>query len=181
MVANARIIRIYTCVSIDEMLYCPCRKNGNPPLHCGGAGLLFREVEQMNYRGYHHIKWEDRLSIEQMLKINTKPTQIAGDLGVCVKTVYNIARTWQNGSIRKICGKEFDTHICETTLYNWIYRGDVFLNLTEEHLPYKGNHRKPEDRDRQKRASPAKGTLSNSTRRKQQTGKLSVIGKWIVL
>lgn len=170
----------------------------------------------MNYKGYHHIKWEDRLSIERMLKINTKPAQIAEALSVCVKTVYNelergkcVQQTSEYEFVEQYCadvaerkyqenlrekrseirlgkdfafaeyiedqiinkkrspgaalaqievdGKEFDTHICETMLYNWIYRGDVFLNLTEEHLLYKGDHRKPEDRDRQKRARPAKG------------------------
>ena len=57
----------------------------------------------------------------------------------------------------KIDGKNFDTEICETTLCNWIYRGDIFMNVTGEDLLYKGDHRKPEDRDRQKRARPAKG------------------------
>jgi len=38
----------------------------------------------------------------------------------------------------QIDGKKFDTEICETTLYNWIYRGDIFLNLTEADLLYKG-------------------------------------------
>ena len=57
----------------------------------------------------------------------------------------------------KIDGKKFDTEICETTLCNWIYRGDIFMNVTGEDLLYKGDHRKPEDRDRQKRARPAKG------------------------
>ena len=36
---------------------------------------------------------------------------------------------------------ELTTPICETTLYNWIYRGDVFLNVTEADLLYKGNRR----------------------------------------
>lgn len=38
-------------------------------------------------------------------------------------------------------GLKFQTQICETTLYNYIYRGDVFLHLTREHLLYKGLHR----------------------------------------
>ncbi len=36
----------------------------------------------------------------------------------------------------------FDTSICENTLYNYIYRGDVFFNLTRDHLLYKGKNRK---------------------------------------
>lgn len=35
-------------------------------------------------------------------------------------------------------GEIFETEICENTLYNYIYRGDVFLNLTPEHLHDKG-------------------------------------------
>lgn len=35
-------------------------------------------------------------------------------------------------------GEVFETEICENTLYNYIYRGDVFLNLTPEHLHDKG-------------------------------------------
>lgn len=75
-----------------------------------------------------------------------------------------------------IDGKNFDTHICEMTLYNWIYRGDVFLNLTEEHLLYKGDHRKPEDRDRQKRARPAKGDTIEQ--RPQEVAERETFGNW---
>ena len=34
-------------------------------------------------------------------------------------------------------GYEFDTQICTKTLYNYIDRGDVFLNLTNKDLPVK--------------------------------------------
>lgn len=170
----------------------------------------------MNYKGNQHLKWEDRLSLERMLKIKTPKPKIAEALGVCLKTVYNeIARgmceqlTSELEPVLRYCadvaerkyqehlrakgpdiklgkdfafaeyieeqiiekkrspgaalaqiaidGVEFDTHICETTLYNWIYRGDIFLNITAEHLLYKGDHRKPEDRDRQKRGAARKG------------------------
>ena len=155
----------------------------------------------MNYKGYHHLKWEDRLKIEGALKTGGKPAEIAEMLGVCVKTIYNeikrglclqqkegyifqeeycaevAERKYQehlrakgpeiklgrdhafaNFVERKIieehyspgavlayieaAGLEFETHICETTLYSYIYRGDVFLELTEEHLLYKGERRR---------------------------------------
>lgn len=35
-------------------------------------------------------------------------------------------------------GEVYDTVICENTLYNYIYRGDVFLQLTPDHLHNKG-------------------------------------------
>ena len=76
----------------------------------------------------------------------------------------------------KIDGKKFDTEICETTLYNWIYRGDIFLNVTEEDLLYKGDHRKPEDRDRQKRARPAKGDTIEQ--RPEEINSRDTFGNW---
>lgn len=42
-------------------------------------------------------------------------------------------------------GLQFDTEICVNTVYNYIYRGDVFLNLTQDHLLYKGRHHKSKD------------------------------------
>ena len=54
-------------------------------------------------------------------------------------------------------GLKFDTEICETTLYNWIYRGDVFLNVTKDDLLYRGVHRNERKKGRPNRARPAKG------------------------
>lgn len=189
----------------------------------------------MNYKGYHHLKWEDRLTIERMLKIKMKPAKIAEALGVCVKTIYNeiergtcIQQTSDYEFVERYCadvaerkyqenlrakgpdiklgkdfafaeyienqiinkkrspgaalaqieidGLEFETSVCETTLYNWIYRGDVFLNVTEEHLLYKGDHRKPEDRDRQKRARPAAGDTIEQ--RPPEIASRNTFGNW---
>lgn len=189
----------------------------------------------MNYKGNQHLKWEDRLAIERMLKIKTPKPQMAEALGVCTKTIYNelergkcVQRTTEYEDIEVYCadvaerkyqdnlrakgpdiklgkdyafaeyienqiinerrspgaalaqikidGLEFSTDICETTLYNWIYRGDVFLNVTEEHLLYKGDHRKPENRDRQKRARPAKGDTIEQ--RPQEIAARETFGNW---
>ena len=47
----------------------------------------------MNYKGYKHIQWEQRLKIEGALRTGAKTAEIAAMLGVCKKTVYNeIAR-----------------------------------------------------------------------------------------
>ena len=54
-------------------------------------------------------------------------------------------------------GLQFDTQLCANTIYNYIYRGDVFLNLTPEHLLYKGERRSPEDKQDQDRAREAPG------------------------
>ena len=43
----------------------------------------------MNYKGNQHLKWEDRLAIERMLKIKTSKPKMAEALGVCTKTIYN--------------------------------------------------------------------------------------------
>lgn len=167
----------------------------------------------MNYKGYHHLKWEDRLKIEGALKTGGKPAEIAEMLGVCVKTIYNeikrgLCKQQKEGYIfqeeycadvaerkyqehlrakgpeiklgrdyafanfveRKIieeryspgavlayikeAGLEFETHICETTLYSYIYRGDVFLDLTEEHLLYKGERRKAYEQTERAKEAP---------------------------
>ena len=58
-------------------------------------------------------------------------------------------------------GLQFKTQICENTLYNYIYRGDIFLRLTKEHLLYKGKHHKKKA-EPHKRAREAKGeTIEN--------------------
>ena len=53
-------------------------------------------------------------------------------------------------------GLQFKTQICENTLYNYIYRGDIFLRLSKEHLLYKGKHHKKKA-EPHKRAREAKG------------------------
>lgn len=169
----------------------------------------------MNYKGYRHIKWEDRLRIDGMVKAKAKPAEIAKELGFCVKTIYNelergmcVQMTSEYEFIEVYCpevaerkyqdnlrakgpdlkighdhafanyvedqiinkkfspgavlaniraeGLEFDTKICETTLYNYIYRGDVFLELTEQHLLYKGEHH-TEKREKRERSRQAPG------------------------
>ena len=77
----------------------------------------------------------------------------------------------------QIDGKNFDTEICETTLYNWIYRGDIFLNLTEADLLYKGERRnegrKAGDNNR---ARPAKGDTIEQ--RPEEINSRETFGNW---
>lgn len=42
----------------------------------------------MNYKGFHHLTWNDRLTIEKMLKVHTAKAKIAEALGVSVRTIY---------------------------------------------------------------------------------------------
>lgn len=59
-------------------------------------------------------------------------------------------------------GLKFDTTICENTLYNYIYRGDVFLALCKDHLLYKGKNHKHTGTGNKNRARQAKGeTIEN--------------------
>ena len=161
----------------------------------------------MNYKGYKHIKWEQRLKIEGALRTGAKPAAIAKEIGVCKKTIYNeisrglcVQQTSEYEFVERYCadvaerkhqenlrakgpnvklgkdfafaeyiedqiinnrrspsaalaqiridGKKFDTEICETTLYNWIYRGDIFLNLTERNLLYRGERRNEGKKER---------------------------------
>lgn len=167
----------------------------------------------MNHKGYHHLKWEDRLKIEGALKTGATVAEIAAMLGVCRKTVYNeihrglctqqkedfifeevycadvaerkyqehlrakgpeiklgkdfafanfvermiIDNRYSPGAVLayiETAGLQFDTHICETTLYTYIYRGDVFLDLTAEHLLYKGARRKEYEKHDRVREAP---------------------------
>lgn len=43
----------------------------------------------MNYKGYRHLSWNDRLTMEKMLKAGCSKKQIAQALNCCLKTVYN--------------------------------------------------------------------------------------------
>lgn len=48
---------------------------------------------------------------------------------------------------------QFDTTVCEATLYNYIYRGDVFLVLNPEHLHEKGRRHYGEKYGEQRNAA----------------------------
>lgn len=72
-------------------------------------------------------------------------------------------------------GLQFKTQICENTLYNYIYRGDIFLRLTKEHLLYKGKHHKKKA-ETPKRAREAKGeTIEN---RPKEVKDRETFGHW---
>ncbi len=188
----------------------------------------------MNYKGNRHLQWEDRLTIEKMLKIKVPKAKIAESLNVCLKTIYNeISRgmceqlTREYEFVQRYCAEvaerkyqtnlrakgpeiklgkdyafadyiedqiinkkrspgaalaqaaidatQFDTQICEKTLYNWIYKGDVFLSLTEEHLLYKGKN-KSTNPDRQNRAYLSKGT--SIEKRPQEIAERNTFGHW---
>ena len=169
----------------------------------------------MNYKGYKQLQYADRLRIEGALRTGAKVADIAREIGVCKKTIYNeikrglcvqqregyifeevycadvaeakyqenlrakgpdiklgkdhefadfvedmiINKRFSPGALLAFIeeqGLVFDTHICETTLYNYIYRGDVFLELNEAHLLYKGE-RRPAPEEKQDWANQPKG------------------------
>ncbi len=151
----------------------------------------------MNKKGSDHINWNDRLTIEKMLKIKATRKQIAEAIGVSERTIYYelargkcVQRTSELIDQEVYCpdvaerkyqehlrakgpdlklgndhafasrvedlivnqgfspaaalktieadDEEYSTVICESTLYNYIYRGDVFFELGPEHLREKG-------------------------------------------
>ena len=57
----------------------------------------------------------------------------------------------------KAQGVQFDTTICEATLYSYIRKG-VFLHLEQNHLPRKGQKKRTYTRVTKKAARPAAGT-----------------------
>jgi IS30 family transposase len=77
----------------------------------------------------------------------------------------------------KIDGKEFKTHICETTLYNWIYKG-VFLNLSDQDLLYKGKRRNEGKREQKTEgwARPPKGDTIEH--RPEEVNNRDTFGNW---
>ena len=142
----------------------------------------------MNKKGSEHINWNDRLTIEKMLKVKATRKQIAEAIGVSERTIYyelsrgkcvqrtsdlidrevycpDVAERKYQEHLRakgpdlklgndhafasrvedlivnqgyspaaalktmEADDEEYSTVICESTLYNYIYRGDVFLEL----------------------------------------------------
>lgn len=73
-------------------------------------------------------------------------------------------------------GLTFDTEICENTLYNYIYRGDIFMTLTREHLLYKGKRHKPKPKGDSKRARTAPGETIEH--RPQEVRDRETFGHW---
>ena len=153
--------------------------------------FFFYEEDPMNYKGFHHLTWNDRLTIEKMLKVHTAKAKIAEALGVSVRTIYyeikrgmctqrNTDYTVEERYCAEVAERAYREHlkakgpdlkignnielsnfleeqiiehhfspgaalveaktankvvnICESTLYNYIYRGDVFLELAPEHV-----------------------------------------------
>ena len=72
-------------------------------------------------------------------------------------------------------GLQFKTQICENTLYNYIYRGDIFLRLSKEHLLYKGKHHKKKA-EPHKRAREAKGKTTED--RPAEVKERETFGNW---
>lgn len=188
----------------------------------------------MNCKGFKQLQWEDRLTIERMLKVGNPVAKIAEALEVCKKTIYNelkrgMCLQQKEGYIFEECycpevaerkyqenlrakgpdlkvgkdhsfvqyvehkiidegyspgavlgeikeqGMEFATEICETTLYNYIYRGDVFLMLNPEHLHEKGRRRYVE-RSKQQAAKPPAG--ESIERRPLEITRRDTFGHW---
>jgi IS30 family transposase len=188
----------------------------------------------MNKKGSKHIRWEQRLTIERMLKQNFSKVDIAKAIGMSERSVYyeikrgmclqqinecdfeerycpEVAeRKYQDnlrakgpdlkigkdhalanfiedkivnehfspGAVLHLIVEEdlhFDTRICVSTLYNYIYRGDVFLMVTKEHLLYKGERKVYSQEDRN-RAREAKG--DSIEKRPKEIKERNSFGHW---
>lgn len=74
-------------------------------------------------------------------------------------------------------GEEYDTEICETTLYSYIFRGDVFVRLTADHLLNKGRrHYAAKSKEKKQAAKPPKGT--SIEKRPKEIKKRGSFGHW---
>ena len=76
----------------------------------------------MNYKGFHHLKWEDRLKIEGALKTGGRVAEIAEMLGVCRKTIYNEIK-------RGLCLQQKEGYIFQEE-----YCAEVAERKYQEHL-----------------------------------------------
>ena len=194
--------------------------------------FFFYEEDPMNYKGFHHLTWNDRLTIEKMLKVHTAKAKIAEALGVSVRTIYyeikrgmctqrNTDYTVEERYCAEVAERAYREHLkakgpdlkignnielsnfleeqiiehhfspgaalveaktankvvntCESTLYNYIYRGDVFLELAPEHLHEKGK-RHYTKQCRKKAARAPKG--ESIEHRPDEILKRTTFGNW---
>lgn len=80
----------------------------------------------MNYKGFHHLTWNDRLTIEKMLKVHTAKAKIAEALGVSVRTIYYEIK-------RGMCTQRNTDYTVEER-----YCAEVAERAYREHLKAKG-------------------------------------------
>lgn len=74
-------------------------------------------------------------------------------------------------------GEVYETEICETTLYTYIYRGDVFRRLKPDHLLERGRRHSKERYDKKRNAArPPKGT--SIEKRPEEVKRRGVFGHW---
>jgi len=72
-------------------------------------------------------------------------------------------------------GETYSTEISEKTLYNYIYRGDVFLVLDEKHLCEKGRRHYAEKSKKQAARAPRGESIE---KRPKEIGKREKFGHW---
>lgn len=188
----------------------------------------------MNHKDAKHFTWDQRLTLERMLKKGFTKAAIASALGKCERSIYYeinrglcVQQTSGYEFIEVYCpevaerryreflkekgrdlkigkdhalarrleelvmvhgfapgaalaeirnnGEVYDTVICENTLYNYIYRGDVFLQLTPDHLHNKGRRHYAANSKRQ--AARSSNGKSIETRPQEVKGRGS-FGHW---
>lgn len=188
----------------------------------------------MNHKDAKHFTWDQRLTLERMLKKGFTKAAIASALGKCERSIYYeinrglcVQQTSGYEFIEVYCpevaerryreflkekgqdlkigkdhalarrleelvmvhgfapgaalaeirnnGEVYDTVICENTLYNYIYRGDVFLQLTPDHLHNKGRRHYAANSKRQ--AARSSHGKSIETRPQEVKGRGS-FGHW---
>lgn len=187
----------------------------------------------MKKRRFRHLSWTDRLKIEQMLKDGRHYQDIADEIGVHLRTIYNEVKRGRYihtnsdlteeeryspdiaemayrehlaakgpdlkigkdhdlaqyiekkigeegyspaavlGEIKE-SGLEFETSICETTLYSYIEKG-VFLTITNADLPEKSKKKRSYKHVR-KAARPAAGESIEN--RPEEINRRETVGHW---
>ncbi len=188
----------------------------------------------MNRQGATHFTWNDRLTLERMIKEGFKKPEIAKSLGKCERSIYyeinrglceqlttdlekvviycpevaerkyreflaekgpDLKIGHDHALVKKLeeliveqqfspgaalayiknGTEEYSTEISEKTLYNYIYRGDVFLVLNEKHLYEKGRRHYAEKIKKQAARAP-RGT--SIEKRPKEIGSREKFGHW---
>ena len=80
----------------------------------------------MNYKGYKQLQYNDRLKIEGALRTGARVADIAREIGVCKKTIYNEIK-------RGLCVQQREGYFFEE-----VYCADVAEAKYQENLRAKG-------------------------------------------
>lgn len=141
----------------------------------------------MNYKGFHHLTWNDRLTIEKMLKVHTAKAKIAEALGVSVRTIYyeikrgmctqrNTDYTVEERYCAEVAERAYREHL-KAPFTTTFTVGMCFWNLLRSTCMKRANGTIPNNAAKKPRERQ-KVKASNTARTKSSSAPLLEIGRW---